>query len=99
MELLCVLLALAGTGAVTGLGDSPNGFGKGGWGLRGAVRWFPQGVCAGEGVIGLGMAGGPHTGTIPLVLALPAPPELPLCRHRCSQTVVRAGVRQLPMGE
>lgn len=94
-----MLLALAGMSAVTGLGDSPNGFGKGGWGLRGAVRWFPQGVCAGERVVGPGTAGGPPTGTIPLVLALSAPTELPLCQHRCSQTLARAGVRQLPMGK
>lgn len=61
MELPRVLLALAGTGAAAGLGDSPGGTG----GLGGAVRCFPRGsfkcVCAREGVMRPGMAGrSPH---------------------------------------
>lgn len=62
MELLWVLLALAGTGAAAGMGDSRGVRGRGGRGFGGAVRCFPcgflQGICGGEGVMGLGMAGG-----------------------------------------
>jgi len=61
MELPWVLLALAGTGAATGLGDSPGGDG-GSEGMRGGLR-------------GRAWLGGPHTGAVSPVLAPPASRE------------------------
>lgn len=66
MELPWLLLALAGMSTAADLGDSPGDRAEGDRGLEGL-----RGVCAREGFMGLGTAGGsphrccpPHAGTL-----------------------------------